>query len=140
VATIFFDLGDTLVRASLGGAPPRLRFTPLEFAAGLLARLRTAGHRLGIISNTGNLSAATVDAALAEIGLLDPFDPGLRIYSGDFPDLQEKPAPDLFEEAMRRALVGERVFFVGENAAERATAAALGFEPAAPGALDALPD
>ena len=140
MATIFFDLGDTLVRAGFQGQPPRLRFTPLEFAAALIARLGAAGHRLGIISNTGDLAAAEVDAALADIGLLDAFDPGLRIYSGDFPDLQPKPAPDLFEEAMRRAGAGERLFFVGENPAERATAGALGFETAAPGALDALPD
>lgn len=140
MATIFFDLGDTLVRPSFDGAPPRLRFTPLDFAAALLARLGAAGHRLGIISNTGDLPAAEVDAALAEIGLLDAFDPELRIYSGDFPDLEEKPAPDLFEEAMHRAGAGEDLFFVGENPDERATAAALGFETAAPGALDTLPD
>lgn len=138
MTTIFFDLGDTLVRARFDGQAPRLRFTPLDFAAGLLARLGSAGHRLGIISNTGDLPVADIDAALAEIGLLDAFDPGLRIYSGDFPDLQPKPAPDLFEEAMRRAGTDERLFFVGENAAERQTADGLGFESAEPGAVEAL--
>ena len=138
MATIFFDLGDTLVRARWAGNPPRLELEPFDFAAGLLARLRADGHRLGIISNTGDETGATIDALLAGIGLRDSFDGLLRLYSFDFPDLQPKPAPDLFVEARDRSEPGEHILFVGENEDERAAAAAVGFETVEVGDLEAL--
>lgn len=140
MATIFFDLGDTLVRASWAGDPPRLRLEPFDFAAGLLARLREAGHRLGIISNTGDEAGATIDALLAGLGLRDAFDDSLCLYSHDFPELEPKPEPDLFDEALHRSGAGERTLFVGDNAAERATARAVGFETTEVGDLEALLD
>ena len=124
---IFFDLGDTLVTASFAGNPPRLRFEPMEGAADLLERLGAAGYRLGIISNTGDLTGASVNQALADAGLEAYFEGALRLYSADLPDLRPKPHPDLFEEARSRS-GGGRTLFVGENAAERATASGLGFE------------
>ena len=125
--TVFFDLGDTLVTASFNGQPPHLRFQPLEGAADLLARVQAAGFRLGIISNTGDETGTTVNRALARAGLGDYFEDGLRLYSADLPHLQPKPHPDLFEEARTRSGDG-RTVFVGENAAERNTARAAGFE------------
>lgn len=125
--TIFFDLGDTLVAASFIGNPPRLRFEPLEGAADLLEWLRAAGFRLGIISNTGDETGASVDGALVAAGLEAYFEGGLRLYSADLPHLRPKPHPDLFEEARSRS-GGGRTIFVGENADERATASATGFE------------
>lgn len=125
---IFFDLGDTLVTASMAGNPPRLRLQPLDLAIGLLERLSAEGKRLGIISNTGGEGGEAVDEALEEAGLLRFFESALRIYSGDFPDLRPKPWPDLFEEARRRCGEDERILFVGENPLERDAARDAGFE------------
>src|SRR5687767_15941686 len=124
---VFFDLGDTLVTADHGGDPPQLRFQPLEGAADLLARVRAAGFRLGIISNTGEETGATVNQALDDAGLAEFFEEALRLYSADLPHLRPKPHRDLFEEARTRS-GGGRTIFVVENAAERDTARAVGFE------------
>jgi leucyl aminopeptidase len=60
-----------------------LEFDDFPFVGDLLTRLRAEGLRLGIISNTGNDSGAHVDSVLGRAGILDHFDPALRIYSQD---------------------------------------------------------
>jgi extracellular elastinolytic metalloproteinase len=128
VKIIFFDLGDTLGQAVLSPPPVHLvEFDVFPFVGDLLTRLRARGLRLGIISNTGNDSGAHVDSVLARVGILDHFDPALRIYSRDIG--LKKDSPRIFLAAAARA--GEEhdpasCLFVGEDVAERAHAAAAG--------------
>jgi FMN phosphatase YigB (HAD superfamily) len=75
VKIIFFDLGNTLGQASF-------RRHPLIFSSLMFFPL-SAILRLGIISNTSIDSGAHVDSALGRVGILDHFDPALRIYSQD---------------------------------------------------------
>jgi leucyl aminopeptidase len=130
VKIIFFDLGDTLGQAVLSPPPVRLlEFDVFPFVGDLLTRLRARGLRLGIISNTGNDSGAHVDSVLGRAGILDHFDPALRIYSQDIG--LKKDSPQIFLAATARA--GEEhdpasCLFVGEDVAERAHAAAAGLQ------------
>jgi bacterial leucyl aminopeptidase len=130
VKIIFFDLGDTLGQAVLSPPPVHLvDFDVFPFVGDLLTRLRARGLRLGIISNTGSDSGAQVDGILARAGILDHFDPALRIYSQDIG--LKKDSPQIFLEAAARA--GEEhepasCLFVGEDVAERAHAAAAGLQ------------
>lgn len=126
---VYFDLGDTLGTATVAGQPPRLeRFHVFSFAPGLLKKLNEEGHRLGIISNTGGERSGRLEAVLEEEGILCYFDPALRVFSGDLPNLKPKPDPALFEEARRRVPEDAAPVFVGEDARERETARAAGFK------------
>ena len=127
---VFFDIGDTL-------ASPRVtagRLSALElypFVPELLARLRMAGDEespiaLGLISNTGNETAATLDRILAESGLSNLVDAGLCLFSSI--EGLDKSDPAFFELARdRAALPASRCMFVGEDATERAVATSVGF-------------
>jgi bacterial leucyl aminopeptidase len=95
VKIIFFDLGDTLGQAVLSPPPVHLlEFDVFPFVGDLLTTLRARDLRLGIISNTGNDSGAHVDSVLAGAGILDHFDPALRIYSQDIG--LKKDSPQIF--------------------------------------------
>jgi extracellular elastinolytic metalloproteinase len=130
VKVIFFDLGDTLGQAVLSPLPAHLlEFNVFPFVGDLLTRLRGEGLRLGIISNTGSDSGAQVDSVLARAGILDHFEPALRIYSQDIG--LKKDSPQIFLAAAARA--GEEhdsasCLFVGEDVVERAHAAAAGLQ------------
>ncbi|MGH6815097.1 MAG: M28 family peptidase, partial [Hyphomicrobiaceae bacterium] len=124
---VFFDLGDTLGSATLSRSPRRLeRFDVYSFVPALLGQLRSDGHRLGIISNTGDDDGAHVDAVLANTGILPLFEPMLRIYSKDVG--LKKDSPAIFGLAAQKAqLAPVQCVFVGEDSAERTVAAAAGF-------------
>ena len=124
---VFFDLGDTLGTATVGGHPPRLTgFDLFPFVLGLLADLQARGLRRGAISNTGNEKAAAVNAVLAPTGLLARLDPALLVYSGD--EGVTKASPEIFKRAATRAGVpAGQCLFVGEDAAERGVAASAGW-------------
>lgn len=80
IAAVFFDLGDTLGTATVGGQPPRLiRFDVFPFILGVLADLQAKGLRLGVISNTGDENAPAMNAVLQPTGLLALLDPALLI-------------------------------------------------------------
>src|SRR5579872_2537907 len=93
VQVIFFDLGDTLISSS----------TPnwLPGARQLLATLRGLGLRLGVISNTGNLSRDQLKPRL-------PADFDWALFDGELVLLSSevgiaKPSPGIFEAAVHRA-------------------------------------
>ena len=121
IRVIFFDLGDTLGSAVLSPSPVHLvAFDAYPFVAGLLSDLQGKGLRLGIISNTGDDGRPTVDAVLNASGILDYFDPILRIYSRDVGLTKNSPA--IFSRAAELAGFAEspqRCLFVGEDATER---------------------
>lgn len=144
VSAVFFDLGDTLGTAVLGGRPPKLvGFDVYPFVPAVLADLKARGLKLGVISNTGDEKGPAVNAVLAPTGLLTSFDPSLLVYSGDEPPLVDnssvppvvtpvtKKIPEIFRRAAKRANLDsnpERCLFVGEDAHEREVAASAGWQ------------
>jgi leucyl aminopeptidase len=136
IAAVFFDLGDTLGTATLGGNPRRLlRFDVFPFLlpsphdpnrSGLLAELKARGLRLGVISNTGDEGGAAVTAILQPTGLLTNLDATLLVYSGD--EGVTKASSAFFDRAAIRAgLPATRCLYVGEDPAERGVAIAAGW-------------
>jgi putative hydrolase of the HAD superfamily len=93
IAVIFFDLGETLV------TKPR-RWLP--GANALLDGLRQQGVRLGIISNTGDLTTRAQILDLLPIDFdLTRFERALTLFSSEVG--LEKPQKAIFEEAATRA-------------------------------------
>jgi Zn-dependent M28 family amino/carboxypeptidase len=125
---IFFDLGDTLGSAVLSSPPVHLvAFDVHPFVSQLLSDLQHQGLRLGVISNTGDDGRETVDAVLRAAGIVDGFEPGLRLYSHDIG--LTKDSPRIFTRAAELAGLAaspQRCLFVGEDSAERAFALAAG--------------
>jgi len=130
IATVFFDLGDTLGVASVGGTPRRLvGFDLFGFTLGLLRDLKSRGLRLGVISNTGTEGAVAVNAILQPTGVLADLDPALLVYSAD--EGVTKASPEIFRRAADRAgfaTTPERCLYVGEDAAERVVAVSAGWQ------------
>jgi FMN phosphatase YigB (HAD superfamily) len=127
---IFFDIGDTLASpVVVGGQLSRLEVYP--FVPDILDRMRAAGGDrvpvgLGLISNTGDAPAAALNDLLIESGLLPHVDAGLCLFSSV--EGLDKTQPALFARAQDRAAVpAARCVYVGEDAAERAVAASVGF-------------
>jgi len=132
VRVIFFDLGDTL-GAPVFSPPPRhlAGFNVFPFVPPLLQQLTANELRLGLISNTGDDPGAVVDQILQTAGILEFFEPPLRIYSKDVG--LTKDDPEIFRLAADRAGLADSLhscLFVGENAGERATALAAGLRVA----------
>src|SRR3712207_2774006 len=97
---VFFDLGDTLGEPTLSMPPPPLHLVGFDlypFVPDVLQQLRADGHRLGIISNTGEDTGARVDAVLAPTGILELFEEPLRVYSKDVG--VTKDSPEIFHRA-----------------------------------------
>ena len=127
---VFFDIGDTLASPVVeDGRLSRLEVYP--FIPEVLTRLRAAGGddvavALGLISNTGDLSAAMMNEMLAECGLQPLVDAGLCLFSSV--EGLDKTQPAFFALARDRADVpAASCVFVGEDAAERAVAKSVGF-------------
>ena len=127
---VFFDIGDTLAGAVIEqGHIARLEAYP--FVTDVLTRLRAAraDHvtvRVGLISNTGDATAATMNGLLAESGLLPLVDAGLCLFSSV--EGLDKTQSAFFELARERAAVpAHSCVFVGEDAKERGVAASVGF-------------
>lgn len=127
---VFFDIGDTLAQAVVSGSHlVRLDVYPL--VPEVLTRLRGARGpqepvSLGLLSNTGHETAATMADVLREAGLLDLLDEPLCLFSSV--EGMDKSEPAFFELARDRAgLPADRCVFVGEDAGERAVAASAGF-------------
>ncbi len=111
---------------------------------GLLDELTARGHRLGVISN----SNGTLTAQLGRLGLQERFE----VIVDSFEVGVEKPHPDIFHLALRRAggVRAERALHVGDvYAIDVLGAAAAGvapvlfdphFKAATPPRLDGIPD
>jgi FMN phosphatase YigB (HAD superfamily) len=127
---VFFDIGDTLASPRIaGGHLSALEVYP--FVPEILARLRMTGGQefeiaLGLISNTGSETAASLNGLLIESGLSDFVDARLCLFSSI--EALDKSQPAFFALARdRAALPAASCLFVGEDAAERAVAMSVGF-------------
>lgn len=121
IEVVFFDLGDTLVRSRDRSWVPG--------AAELLAELRDAGLRLGIISNTGNLDRDQLAALLPADFEWDTFEAGLVLLSSEVG--VEKPGEEIFILALERAgRPGRACLFCTENLAHTLVAQRLSYQVA----------
>jgi FMN phosphatase YigB (HAD superfamily) len=127
---VFFDIGDTLASPHItGGHLAGLDVYP--FVPEILARMRATGSdkfavALGIISNTGNETKASLNDLLDKSGLSALVDASLCLFSSV--EGLDKSQPAFFVRAKDRAAVpSAQCVFVGEDAAERAVAASVGF-------------
>jgi FMN phosphatase YigB (HAD superfamily) len=127
---VFFDIGDTLASPRVAGA----HLSGLDvypFVPEILARLRMTGGQevpiaLGLISNTGNETAAALNDVLAKSGLSNLVDASMCLFSSI--EGLDKSQPAFFLLARDRAtLPATRCIFVGEDPAERKVAASVGF-------------
>lgn len=98
IQVVFFDIGMTLVTKDTkkwnAGAPA------------VLKQLRDKGLRLGVISNTGNLTRAQLQSQLPPDFKFDVFDPQLVLLSSEVgieKPTVNKPVLDIFRLAVQRA-------------------------------------
>ncbi len=91
---VFFDLGNTLVVSGQGWLPD---------AQEAVAELHGLGVRLGIISNTGNLTRAQLLALLPPDFPVNLFEPNLIILSSEVQI--EKPKVAIFDLAIQKSAV-----------------------------------
>src|SRR5215212_2028052 len=92
IQVLFFDLGDTLINHSNAWLPG---------AKAALAWLRQKSIRLGIISNTGNLSRPEILNLLPPDFDLNVFEANLVIFSSEVN--AQKPDPRIFQLAIEQA-------------------------------------
>ena len=119
-AIVFFDIGDTLARASLLDGGARLELAVLPEVTASLTALRDLGVRMGVLSDRGPVPEPEVRRALDDAGLLIFLEPELLVFG-------RKDSAEIFRAAAGLAGACERVVFVGENAAERDFASMAGF-------------
>jgi phosphoglycolate phosphatase-like HAD superfamily hydrolase len=126
---VFFDIGDTLASAVVdAGGISHLDVFP--FVPEVLTRLRAAGGeqapvRVGLMSNTGNATEATMTTLITDAGLLPLVDADLCLFSSI--EGRDKSQPAFFTLGRDRAgLPAARCLFVGEDAGERRVAESAG--------------
>ncbi len=134
-SVIYFDIGDTLARASLTGtgANQRIVLSPLADVIDTLGDLRDDDFRLGIISNTpGFATRETMSDSLAQANMLEFFVPELLIYSSVV-GLRKDSVQIFCFAADLAGFPHDRgqCVFVGENAGEQRFAREAGFLMAA---------
>lgn len=127
---VFCDIGDILGVVT-PPPPPLERLDVFPFVAESLEKLCANGNRLGIISNTGEQTAASLNKVLRDVGVLNYFEKDLLIYSSVVK--LTKDSPDIFRLAAKKAGLADKpemCLFVGEDPRERSYAAQVGFRVA----------
>jgi FMN phosphatase YigB (HAD superfamily) len=124
---VFFDIGDTLAIPEFSSSGSLQKLNVLPFVPDVLHKLAGSHCRLGIISNTGNETKASLHTVLSQAGLLQPFEPVLLLFSSV--EGKDKKQPAFFALAAQRAGVPpKRCIYVGEDEAERTVAKSAGFQ------------
>lgn len=125
-ATVFFDLGDTLIFTGPGGV--RLRYAD---TLDCLQTLQARGYRLGLLSNqAAGTSLADVLAILEPLRLSRYIEPALITLSSEVPGNLGKPAQPIFDLALSKAqhaVASERAIFVTETLAHVQAARGYGW-------------
>jgi FMN phosphatase YigB (HAD superfamily) len=116
ITTVFFDLGDTLVRSPTTWIPG---------AKDALSILQGMQLRLGIISNTGQLTRTQILQQLPPDFDLGIFEPNLVLFSSEVG--VEKPAAAIFRMAVQRAAgSASQCLFCTENLTDSLAAQSVG--------------
>lgn len=126
---VFFDIGDTLGVPRLSSPPYHLEGLDVyPHVPAVLQYLQDNQIRMGIISNTGNETADSVNTVLEAAGIFNFFELNLLIYSSVV-GLQ-KDSPAIFKLVAERAGYSAnpaKCLFVGEDSQERSYAIAAGW-------------
>jgi len=118
---IFFDIGDTLIIKGTREWVPE--------AKNVLARLHHKGLRLGLISNTADLSRADFLKLLPDDFDLSLFEASLIILSSEVH--LKKPDPEIFKLALKRAVAEpDRCLFCTEEVLHTLVAQTVGMRTA----------
>jgi len=123
---VFFDIGDTLAIPEFSSSGSLQKLNVLPFVLDVLHKLSGSHCRLGIISNTGSETMASLHTVLSDAGLLQQFEPALLLFSSV--EGKDKKQPAFFQLAAHRAgVLPARCIYVGEDQAERTVAKSAGF-------------
>jgi len=123
ISVVFFDLGDTLVT---GETRPK---TWIPGANAVLEGLRDKGVRIGVISNTGELTRSELLEILPPDFDFGLFEEALVVLSSEVQ--VSKPDPEIFLEAVKRAgVTAGETLFVGESLEETLAAQGVGMKAA----------
>src|ERR1043165_1567671 len=118
---IFFDIGDTLTIKGTREWVPE--------AKNVLAQLHQKGLRLGLISNTANLSRVELLNLLPDDFDLSLFEASLIILSSEVH--LEKPDPEIFKLTLKRAATeADRCLFCTEELLHTLVAQTVGMRAA----------
>jgi FMN phosphatase YigB (HAD superfamily) len=122
---ILFDIGNTLGTARVAHGVLEA-IEPFPFVPEILARLR-ANARLGILSNTGTESLATMRSLLKAAGIAEFFDASIQLFSSV--EGVDKANIEFFRLAVHRAgIPASRCVYVSEDGAERTMALTAGMQ------------
>jgi FMN phosphatase YigB (HAD superfamily) len=128
---LFFDIGDTLGVPELTAAGALDKLVVFPFVTDVLARFESATGpggspvRIGIISNTGTETLASMKKVLSAAGLLGFFEDGLLVFSSV--EGVDKSKKEIFDRARERAGVAAgRCIYVSESERERTVAESAG--------------
>lgn len=126
IATIFFDLGETLITTSAAGISTRFADT-----LDALQVLSERGWRIGLLSNqAGGTTLTQVQVRLASLGLARWIDPALVTVSTELPGNVGKPQRPIFDLALSKAgltATPAAAVFVTEEAAHVTAARGFGW-------------
>lgn len=124
-ATVFFDLGDTLIFTT-GGVRQRYADT-----LDCLQILKARGYRLGLISNqAAGTTLADIQALLEQLRLVRYIAPELVTLSTEIPGNLGKPAQPIFDLALAKAqhsAASDRAIFISEAPADVLAARGFGW-------------
>ncbi len=125
-ATVFFDLGDTLILTGAGGV--RLRYSD---TLDCLQMLKARGYRIGLLSNqAAGTSLATVQALLQSLHLARYIEPELVTISSELAGNNGKPNQPIFDLALSKAghaAASNRAIFISEELAHVQAARGYGW-------------
>ena len=120
IEVVFFDIGDTLVGKDKQWLPG---------AQAVLTALKALGLRLGVISNTGELTREDLTKLLPPDFDWKIFEPELVVLSSEVK--VAKPSPAIFQKAVERAGVeAARCLFCTEELPHTLVAQAVGMRAA----------
>jgi bacterial leucyl aminopeptidase len=130
VPVVFFDIGDTLGSPKISPPPYHLESLNIyPYIPGILQQLKSDDLRLGMISNTGNETEASMKKVLETSGIYNFFEPDLLVYSSVVG--VSKPDRQIFRLAATKAGNGNtpaNCLFVGEDSKERKAAQDEGWQ------------
>lgn len=120
IQVIFFDLGETLVTKDKQW---------VDGAKAILSKLGQKGIRLGIISNTADLTRTEILQLLPSDFDIGIFDQELVIFSSEAG--VEKPDPQIFQQALSKAgIATHEILFCTENLVDTLVAQQVGLRTA----------